>query len=59
MTCLFSFNYSDRKTQYRLVDLTFFFGGVCANVSLTLHSELKSLCSTNSVCEDDMGLNIL
>ena len=40
---LSSFNHSDRETQYRLVDLTFFFGGVCANVSSTLHSELQSL----------------
>ena len=54
-----SFNHSERKTQYRLVRLTFFFGGVCTNVSLTLHSELQSLCSTNSVCKDDMGLKIL
>ena len=28
-----SFNHSERKTQYRLVDLTFFFGEVCANVA--------------------------
>ena len=33
-----SFNNSEWKTLYRLAALTFFFSGVCANVSSTLHS---------------------
>ena len=54
-----SCNHSDGKTYYCLLGLTFFFDGVCANVSSKLHSELQSLCSTNSVREDDMGIKIL